>query len=330
MTEQPISRCYARAAHADEPSKRSLGDPRMTRARRSAPIALAAAVLTCALITSMGSNAAAAPTAQAATNASTAVGSTSSATSLREAKPAKYRVKRGVTFNSAVGGLAGRRAIIRKINDTIAHTYKGETIRIFSWKIWTRAGVTLLLDAQKRGVKVQAIMDKKNTIVEENRHFWRLQKGLKAGNKNRRVSRWSAARLCDKSCRGGTGSAHSKFFLFSKVAASKYVYMNSSANWGDAAANLQWNDMYTFVGDRGIYEAGVEVFKQAWADKPLSNPWFEHSSHKGSIINAWSPTTPKSRKADRLLATLRAVKSRGATGGAGIRTAAPSSAAPPT
>lgn len=293
----------------------------MTRARRSAPIALAAALLTCALVASLGGNASAVPAAQAASKSSAAISATAT-TALRDGrteKPAKYRVKRGVTFNSAVGRPAARRAIIRKINDTIAHTYKGQTIRIFSWKIWTRAGVSLLLDAQKRGVKVQAIMDKKNTIVEDNHHFWRLKKGLKAGNKNRRVSRWSAARLCEKSCRGGTGSAHSKFFLFTKVGASPYVYMNSSANWGDAAANLQWNDMYTFVGDRGIYEAGVEVFKQAWADKPLANPWYEHSSHKGTIVNAWSPTTPKSRKADRLLRTLRNVKCRGATGGAGNR-----------
>lgn len=291
----------------------------MTRARRSVAFATSV-ILTCALAASGGSVAATASSQQSATNAATPAPATTALANrqaARETTRAKYRVKPGVTFNSAVGGVAARRAIISKINATIGRTRKGETIRIFSWKIWTRAGVTGLLKAQRRGVRVQALMDKKNTVVESNHHFWRLRKGLRAGNKNRRPDRRSGARLCDHSCRGKGGAAHSKFFLFSKVGASRYVYMNSSANWGDAAANLQWNDMYTFVGDRGVYEAAADVFKQAWTDKPLARPWFEYSNRSGTLVTAWSPTTPKSRKADRLLNTLKVVKCRGATGGAG-------------
>ncbi|WP_182523990.1 hypothetical protein [Nocardioides dongkuii] len=67
--------------------------------------------------------------------------------------------------------------------------------------------MTALLNAQKRGVKVQAIMDKKNTIVENNPHFWRLRNGLKAGNKGKPRARRSAAMLCDHSCRGKGGAA---------------------------------------------------------------------------------------------------------------------------
>ncbi|WP_182523991.1 hypothetical protein [Nocardioides dongkuii] len=105
--------------------------------------------------------------------------------------------------------------------------------------------------------------------------------------------------------------------LFSKAGKSRHVYMNSSANWGDAAANLQWNDMYTFVGDRSIYDAAARVFDEAWRDKPVKGPWFEHSTDGGSVVVAWAPTDSKSRKRDRLLNTLRKVKCRGAARGAG-------------
>src|SRR5690606_24076467 len=133
----------------------------------------------------------------------------------------------------------------------------------------TQAGVTALLKAQKRGVIVKAIMDRKNTVVESNPHFPRLKKGLQAGNRKkdgtlRPKAKRSNAKLCTKSCRGPGGAAHSKFFIFSGSGKSKHIYMHSSSNWGDAAANRQWNDMYTFVGDKGIYDAAVKVFEQAW------------------------------------------------------------------
>jgi phosphatidylserine/phosphatidylglycerophosphate/cardiolipin synthase-like enzyme len=284
-------------------------------------ITILSVILTCALLVPPAGGVEAAPAQQTA--ASQPLASTASAAAparvAEKKKKAKYRVKRGVTFNSALGNVNKKRAIIRKINSAIAHTGKGQRIRIFSWKVWTYAGVTALLKAQKRGVKVQVLMDKKNTVVENNPHFWRLRKGLKQGNKHRAKDRRSSARLCNHSCRGKGGAAHSKFMLFSKAGRSRYVYMNSSANWGDAAANLQWNDMYTFVGDRGIYDAAVATFDQAWKDKPVKGPWTEYSSHKGSIVVAWSPTDSKSRKSDRLLQTLRKVKCRGATGGAGNR-----------
>ncbi len=203
------------------------------------------------------------------------------------------------------------------MNSAISHTYRGEQIRIYSWKIWTRAGVTALLRAQKRGVIVHVIMDKKNTIVERNPHFYRLRNGLRAGNKNKPVAKRSAAKLCDHSCRGRGGAAHSKFMLFSKAGKSKNVYMMGSANWGDAAANLQWNDMYTFVGNKAIYNAGVAAFEQSWKDKPLKNPWTELTTGGGSTVVAWGPTTKASRRDDRLMGTLKRVRCRGATNGAG-------------
>lgn len=239
------------------------------------------------------------------------------ATAKKKNKKKKYRVKGGVTFNAATSGLQKRRAIMRKITKTINHAPKGSEVRIFSWKIWTASGVTALLNAQKRGVKVRAIMFEGNTIVEDNPHFWRLQKGLKAGNKKRKKARHSAARLCKGSCRGPGGTAHSKFFTFSKAGRSKHVYMHTSSNWGDAAAARQWNDMYTTVGNKAVYKTAAKVFDQAWKDTHVKPTWVEQPTANGKIVFAWGPSNARSIKNDRLMKALRQTKCRGATGGAG-------------
>ena len=232
-------------------------------------------------------------------------------------KRKKYKVKGGVTFNSPIATTAKRRAIMRKITTTIKNAPKGSEIRVFSWKIWTQSGVTALLQAQKRGVKVRAIMFEGNTIVEDNPHYWRLQKGLQAGNKNRRASRHSGARLCSRSCRGPRGTAHSKFFVFSKSGQSRHIYMHTSSNWGDAAATRQWNDMYTTVGNQAVHDRAAMVFDQAWKDTPVKRRWVEQPTANGAIVFAWGPSTKKSTKNDRLVKALQQVKCKGATGGAG-------------
>lgn len=228
-----------------------------------------------------------------------------------------FKVRPGPSFNSPLGGAAAGRVLIAKVNRAINHTHKGSTIRIMSWKIWTRAGVTDLLRAQRRGVVIHVLMDKKNTIIENNPHFWRLKRGLRAGNKGRKVGHRSAAKLCDHSCRGKGGAAHSKFMLFSKTGQSHMVYMEGSANWGDAAANLQWNDMYTFVGNQGIYDFAGHIFDQMWNDKPVPHPWQTWTGTDGKVTAAFAPKGSIGRKTDRLVRNLRATRCHGATGGAG-------------
>ena len=66
-------------------------------------------------------------------------------------------------------------------------------------------------------------------------------------------SRRSYAKTCIQSCRGARGAAHAKFYLFSKTGKAKNVVMSGSANLTVAGAVNQWNDMYTWVDNRKLF-----------------------------------------------------------------------------
>lgn len=233
------------------------------------------------------------------------------------AAAATYRVSPGVTFNNPLTA-TGKRAIIGKINSAINHTPRGGQIRIFTWSIWTKAGVTAAINAHQRGVTVRVILDRENVQLQPNPHVRRLRLGLATANNSKRPpERRSGVRLCDRSCRGKAGRAHSKFMLFSQAGRSKYIYMHGSANWGDAAAARQWNDLYTFVDRKPVYDTATAVFDQAYRDRPVPSPWTEYTSPGKTFTLAWAPTTATSRANDRLVATLSRVKCRGAIAPAG-------------
>src|SRR5690606_34251752 len=121
-------------------------------------------------------------------------------------------------------------------------------IDIFSWNFLTAQGTRALLKAQRRGVRVRVLMDDANLENIDNRPFKRLSNGLRAGNKKRAKARRSWAKVCVGTCRSKGGAAHSKYYLFSKVGKARWVYIQGSANFTNAAAHNQWNDIYTHRG----------------------------------------------------------------------------------
>lgn len=240
-------------------------------------------------------------------------------------KKKPYRVKQGWTLNSPYGSGSTQWKILNKIYSAIDHAHKGAVVRVFSWNIFTWSAVNTILDAQKRGVRVKVIMDKGNLSNRNNGPQWRnpyfrkLRSGIKSWNRAHPKRPHSHTRLCRKSCRGKGGDAHSKYVLITKSGASKYVYMETSSNLTGAAATRQWNDMYTLVGHKYLFRFAKRIFEQAMKDKRVKHPWASYTTNKGHYIAAFSPTTPRSRKHDRLLANLRKVKCRGANKGAGNR-----------
>ena len=185
------------------------------------------------------------------------------------AAPDHFTPKPGPTFNSPVGGPDQRRKIFRRIMRSINSTPKGAEIDIFSWNFLTSEGADALLRAQRRGVRVRLVMDDRNVKEIDNPPFRRLRSSLHRWNKSHPRQRNSWARLCQGTCRSGSGSAHSKFFLFSDVGRAKRVVMQGSANFTIASTTNQWNDIYTHTGNRQVWKFYTRIFNQAARDKPV-------------------------------------------------------------
>jgi phosphatidylserine/phosphatidylglycerophosphate/cardiolipin synthase-like enzyme len=190
------------------------------------------------------------------------------------AAPDHFNPRPGVTFNSPLGDTATRRAIFHKIIRSIDSSARGSEIKIFTWNFLTSDATTALLKAQNRGVMVRLLMDNKNNVEIPNQPYRRLVAGLHQGNRDvARKSRHSWARTCFGSCRGTTGSAHAKFFMFSHVGKVRRVVMQGSANLTLASTNNQWNDIYTHTRNAGVWHFYDQVFLQAAEDSKKRRPF---------------------------------------------------------
>lgn len=234
-----------------------------------------------------------------------------------QAAPDNYSPKRGVTFNSPVGDAATKRAIYRKIMRSINSSPRGSDINIFSWNFLTGEGTDSLLRAQRRGVRVRLLMDDRNLTLIDNPPYRRLKAGLRKGNRDRRAERRSWARVCHRSCRGNTGSAHSKFFMFSEAGRARRVVMQGSANLTLASTNNQWNDIYTYVGNRQVWDFTNRIFREATRDRPADRPYASLEMGRDRFI--MYPISGR-RSVDPVARLLNQVTCRGATNTASGRT----------
>ena len=234
-----------------------------------------------------------------------------------QAAPDNYTPKRGVTFNNPLGDAAAKRAIFRQVMRSINSSPRGSDINIFSWNFLTSEGADALLRAQRRGVRVRLLMDIRNRTDIDNPPFRRLKAGLRRGNEDRRVDRHSWARVCKGTCRGGRGSAHAKFFMFSQAGRARKVVIQGSANFTLASTNNQWNDTYTYVGNRSVWDFTNRIFLEASRDKPAARPFASLAMGKDRFI--FFPLVGK-RAVDPVRSVLDRITCRGATNTASGRT----------
>lgn len=238
------------------------------------------------------------------------------------AATATCRISGGVTFSSANGNDAQKWAIINRIVSTIRRTPSNASIQIMSWNIMSRGGVSALIDAANRGVRVRVLMDGANRSKDvPNPGFTRLVKGLRAANRAKSAAfpkaRYSYAKTCQGSCRRGkAASAHAKYYMFSKVGASRNVVMQGSANLTAAAASNQWNDLVTYTENAPLYSFFNTTFVQMWQDRYVSPSWRQF---KGSTFEMYfSPRLDGD--VDPLTYQLQRVRCTGTTAGRNGRT----------
>jgi PLD-like domain len=228
-------------------------------------------------------------------------------------RPRRYSPAPGVVFNSALGRPGDRNRVFGKIIAAINHSKKKSRIRIISWNIMSRTAVDALLRAQARGVKIRVLMDNTNLVDIPNPGFKRLKAGLKRGNQDRKQTRRSYAKTCIHSCRGERGAAHTKMYLFSQTGKAESVVMQGSANLTVAGAVNQWNDLYTWVGNRRLYNFAARVYHEMWQDTPVPQQFVQMST--GKDLLGFTPLFgPSGRTADPVLDLLNRVTCTGAQG----------------
>jgi hypothetical protein len=233
------------------------------------------------------------------------------------AAPDNYSPRVGATFNNPVGGSDKKRAIFRKIQRSVNSSPRGSQINIFSWNFLTSEGADALLRAHRRDVRVRLLMDDRNVKQVDNPPFRRLRAGLRKGDRREKPRNKSYARLCQKTCRGGGGSAHSKFFMFSHAGKARKVVIQGSANYTVASTTNQWNDIYTHRGNRKVWDFANRIFKEAAADKRARRPYADREF--GAFRLMMFPNTGR-RVADPVMQMLNRVKCQGATNTASGRT----------
>ena len=231
------------------------------------------------------------------------------------ATPDHYNPRQGVTFNSPLGDLATRRAIFRKIIRSVNSAPKGSDIKFFTWNFLASDATTALLRAQSRGVRVRLLMDNKNNVAIPNQPYRRLVAGLHKGNRGLKKDHRSWARTCMGSCRGTTGSAHAKFFMFSQAGKVKRVVMQGSANLTLASTNNQWNDIYTHTKGKRVWGFYNQVFREAAQDKKAKHPFASQNFGSFRLM-----MFPMAAKHDPVMNLLNQVKCRNATNTASHRT----------
>ena len=227
---------------------------------------------------------------------------------------AKWTPETGVIFNEPRQSEKSHK-INKHIRLAINRARKGSQIRLVTWNFSSQLYVGDLIRAHKRGISVRIIMA--NGLAEDqgaNGYYGRTKAALEKGNKKRPQDMTSWFRTCKNSCRGKEGIQHGKWFMFSRTGGRSNVVMSTSANLTDAAAYVQWNDMFTVVNDQGVWDNYTKVFSQMAKDKPQKKPFYTFTS--GRYDGWFNPNVgaPKKFMAHRVLDKVRC---KGAVGDAG-------------
>jgi hypothetical protein len=197
----------------------------------------------------------------------------------------------------------GYRYIIRDhILRTINSTPPGAYIQAASWSFSSKTYRKALKAARNRGVKVQLVLAQRNK--PDNSDYGRLVRTF--GTSVTADGTW--VKKCWHSCRGVSGTMHSKMFMFSEVYRTPYVMISGSANLTDFAVTNQWNQMNTVTGDQAVYQEAVNVFTQMYQDVPA--PYIE--THFPNLTSYYYPRGRVSVANDFMMQALAPVQCKGA------------------
>jgi phosphatidylserine/phosphatidylglycerophosphate/cardiolipin synthase-like enzyme len=165
-----------------------------------------------------------------------------------------YMPATGATFNNPLGPRSQQTALMDQIIGAVNNVPSGSIIRVVAYSFDYQPVADALLAAKKRGAQVRLLIDSH----AETAQIRQLRKALGTG-----TSDGSYLRTCKY--------IHSKLYLFSRTGGATQVSMNSSANPAETGVSKSWNNTYTTVGDKTLYDANVANFNDMLPDKTNSN-----------------------------------------------------------
>lgn len=178
--------------------------------------------------------------------------------------PGPYDVRPGVVLGTPVDDTetqAAQHQVVARLLELIAHTPKGERIRIITRSFSLHPVADALVEAHRRGVSVQVIANR-----FASKDFRAVAKMKDEVGTDRRRS--SFIYLSSGSKRGARTATHQKTWTFSRVGDSRHVVMVGSANLSYYSTQ-QYSDMYVFVDRTDVWRAFDRDFRdQVGIGKP--------------------------------------------------------------
>jgi phosphatidylserine/phosphatidylglycerophosphate/cardiolipin synthase-like enzyme len=166
----------------------------------------------------------------------------------------------------------------------------GSIIRVVAYSFDYQPVADALIAAKKRGAQVRLLIDSHASTAQ----IKQLRSYLGTG-----TSDGSYLRTCRFSCMSNSKSfIHSKLYLFSRTGGATQVSMNSSANPAETGVSKSWNNTYTTVGDKTLYDANVDNFNDMLPDK--TNTDYYHTVESPPYKEYFFPRAGSTKTSDTL------------------------------
>ena len=204
---------------------------------------------------------------------------------------AAYMPTAGATFNDPTSTTRSRQTVLMdQIIAAVNNVPAGSVIRVVAYSFDYQPMADALLAAKKRGAQVRLLIDSH----AETDQIRQLRSKFGTG-----TSDGSYLRTCKFSCMSNTKSfIHSKLYLFSRTGGATHVSMNSSANPAETGVSRSWNNTYTTVGDKTLYDANVDNFNDMLPDK--TNTDYYHTVESPPYKEYFFPRAGSTKSSDTL------------------------------
>jgi phosphatidylserine/phosphatidylglycerophosphate/cardiolipin synthase-like enzyme len=204
---------------------------------------------------------------------------------------AAYMPTAGATFNDPTSTTRSRQTVLMdQIIAAVNNVPAGSVIRVVAYSFDYDPMAKALIKAHDNGVQVRLLIDSHTETTQIRTLRSKLGTGTSDG---------SYLRTCKFSCMANTKSfIHSKLYLFSRTGGAKYVSMNSSANPAETGVSKSWNNTYTTVGDKTIYDANVDNFNDMLPDK--TNTDYYHTVESPPYKEYFFPRAGSTKSSDTL------------------------------